>query len=402
MSNDTLELDYPAMLQGVFPQQLPTAVAAVREVIAIADRGNFNALEERSPGLRDNDWSNYLHCSIARMCHAAFALQRAGIRAGRVLDYGAYFGNFSLMLRRLGYSVDAVDSYETYGASLREITDLLEGSGTRVHDFGSVGRDLSGLSEQSFDAVLCMGVVEHIPHTPRFLLEALNRVLKPGGVLLIETPNLAHLYNRQKLARGEAIMTPLPAQYYATIPFEGHHREYTPAEVVWMVQQLGHDVVATQLYNYSVYGQTVLTGRDVANYAQMMADPALREVILVISRKGAGDAALPITDWTKTLVDAEATLRPSTSGAPHDPAQLVSTEPLLAELYVKLQVRDRMLHDLQAALNDQSRQVALRDEQLIKLQDTLNAMTRADGSALTFMRRAVRWLQRRFSAGPAP
>jgi SAM-dependent methyltransferase len=46
------------------------------------------------------------------------------------------------------------------------------------------------LPEQSFDACCCMEVLEHIhPHQGRSLLRTAYRLLKPGGRLLITTPN---------------------------------------------------------------------------------------------------------------------------------------------------------------------------------------------------------------------
>jgi SAM-dependent methyltransferase len=134
-------------------------------------------------------------------------------------------------------------------------------------------------------------VVEHIPHTPRPLLESIDRLLAPGGVLVMDTPNLAYLYNRLKLSRGESIMAPLRSQYYTELPFEGHHREYTEDEVRWMLEQLGHEDVAITTFNYSIYGLESVSGDDLINLRRMEADPALREIILSRSRKPLSGAA---------------------------------------------------------------------------------------------------------------
>jgi hypothetical protein len=137
-----VEMNFPACLAADFPDALPAAERAVDVVLdAIKQSPSFTPLEERSPGLRGNDWSNYLRCSEARMVHAAQALARAGAR-GRVLDYGAYFGNFALMLRELGYEVDAVDAYGTYRPSLDPVIALLQRRGIATLDFAEVGRDL--------------------------------------------------------------------------------------------------------------------------------------------------------------------------------------------------------------------------------------------------------------------
>lgn len=373
---DTLDLDFPACLTADFPREMPAAESAVERALRAVRTASFDRLVERSPGLQGNDWSNYLRCSLSRMAHAANALRRLGIANGRVLDYGAYFGNFALMLADLGYSVDAVDSYQEYGPALQPIVDLLPRAGVQVLDFATVGRDLAALPANGYDIVLCMGVVEHIPHTPRALLEALDRVLKPGGVLLLETPNVAHLYNRQKLARGEPIMTPIEIQYYATLPFEGHHREYTASEAVWMVQQLRHNVLLTDLFNYSEYGQGTLTGRDVANHWRMVADPTLRELILVVSQKSGPVPFSPIADWTSTVQDVEQywQRRAPVTAVRQDAEALVQSEQLLVDLQAAVATRDRMLGELQA---ERTSEVARRDREIADLNARIGEVQRA-------------------------
>lgn len=375
--SDRLDLNFPACLADDFPRQLPAAEAAVARVFAAIRGASFDSLVERSPGLRDADFAHYLRCSIARMVHAGGALDRSGVAGGRMLDYGAYFANYALMFTALGFSVDAADSYRAYQSALGPILDLLPGEGVRPLAFEDVGRDLVGIPPETYDVVLCMGVIEHIPHTPRMMLESIDRVLKPGGVLLLETPNLAHLYNRQKLARGEAIMTPLDIQYYATLPFEGHHREYTTAEVVWMVGQLGHTVLRTELFNYSGYEQQTLTGRDVTNHWRMVADPTARELILVTSQKPrAGASPVPLADWRATLEDPEQFWqRAAPAGAAAERGEaIVATERLLVDLQQAVVTRDRMLADLQA---ERTFEVERRDREIAALNSRLGAIQRA-------------------------
>lgn len=66
--------------------------------------------------------------------------------------------------------------------------------------------DLSNIGSNSFDTVICFQVLEHIKEDSRLLAE-IHRILKPGGKLLLTTPN-----KLMSLTRN---------------PF--HVREYTPA-----------------------------------------------------------------------------------------------------------------------------------------------------------------------------
>ncbi len=132
------------------------------------------------------------------------------------------------------------DYYPTYLAKLDAVRRFLDAlpRGTRVLDAGCgegvlideyAGRlDIIGIDanysssrvsqasltalpcpDASFDRALCLDVLEHLSYEdqPRALAE-LSRVLKPGGILFVSVPNLAHLQSRvQFLVRGRLIRT---------------------------------------------------------------------------------------------------------------------------------------------------------------------------------------------------
>jgi 2-polyprenyl-3-methyl-5-hydroxy-6-metoxy-1,4-benzoquinol methylase len=373
----TVALNFPQCLHADFPEEMPVASRAVDRVLeSISGASSFAPLEDRSPGLRGNDWSNYLRCSQARMVHAARLLRRNGVLAGRVLDYGAYFGNFALMMRAAGFAVDALDAFDTYRPSLDPILDLLHSDGITTVDFGTVGRDLSGMADQQYDVVLCMGVIEHIPHTPRLLLESLVRVLKPGGVLIMDTPNLAQLPNRQRLARGEPVMTPMAIQFHATVPFEGHHREYTADEMSWMFQEAGLDLLAVDLFNYSVYGHSALTGRDAINHWRMVANPTMRELVMAAGRKPQVGTTVRRVDWPSVFEDAEHYWRgrlPANTALETGDA-IVDNELLVVDLQQGIATRDRMLAEQQA---ERATAVRLRDVEIAALNDRIAVLQEA-------------------------
>ena len=190
---EELNLDFPRCLEADFPDDLPGALSAFESIADAIVGADFAPLARHSPALSGFDWRGYLRCSIARMVHAGAALRRRGVVAGRMLDYGSYFGNFALMFARAGFSVDAVDSYRAYEHAFDGPRRVLAASGVQLLDFGDVGYDLGEFGPR-YDVVLCMGVIEHMPSSPRPLLATLNRVLVAGGLLVIDTPNLVHLY----------------------------------------------------------------------------------------------------------------------------------------------------------------------------------------------------------------
>jgi 2-polyprenyl-3-methyl-5-hydroxy-6-metoxy-1,4-benzoquinol methylase len=282
---EIVRIDFPNCLARQFPQTFSVAWNAIEDVVRNISNLNFRPLERRSPGLKDFNWEIYLRCSSVRMLRLLSVLTSSVPASGRVLDVGSYFGNFSLMCARSGYRVDALDSYRDYASALDLVVKLMSAEGIRILDFEASGFDLRGVEEASYEAAICAGVIEHVAHTPRPLLEGIHRILKPGGLLLLDTPNLAYIYNRQKLARGQSIFSPISSQYYTELPFEGHHREYTVDEIRWMFERAGFEDIELETFNYSFYGLPYLQGDDLTNFKLMEQDPSCRELILAVGRK---------------------------------------------------------------------------------------------------------------------
>lgn len=83
--------------------------------------------------------------------------------------------------------------------------------------------DLSNIGDHSFDTVICFQVIEHIREDGK-LIEEIYRILKPGGKLLLTTPN-----RLMSLSRN---------------PF--HIREYTPPAM--------EQVIACTFRDYTIHG----------------------------------------------------------------------------------------------------------------------------------------------------
>jgi len=366
---DELNLDFPRCLEPDFPDDLPGALSAFESIAEAIVGADFSPLARHSPALSGFDWRGYLRCSIARMVHAGAALRRRGVFSGRLLDYGSYFGNFALMFARAGLSVDAVDSYRAYEHAFDGPRRVLAESGVRLLDFGDVGYDLAGL-DACYDVVLCMGVIEHMPSSPRPLLDTLNRVLVAGGLLVIDTPNFVHLYNRQKVARGETVLADIQAQYETELPFEGHHREYTIPDLVWLLRRIGHRRISVEAFNYSSYALGTLSARDVHNHWNMVRDPTMREYLMTVSAKPATAdvAGRDERDWRSLIEDPEQSwLRLLPEAMADQPTevdvdrelQIVKVQQNYEVVQHEVNVRDQMIRELHDRL---VHEVQLRDE----------------------------------------
>lgn len=108
-------------------------------------------------------------------------------RRGRVLDVGSGNGEMLKDLRRFGWEAHGVDFDEKAVKSARQNYGLDVRLGTLEEQ---------GYPENAFDAVIVSHVIEHV-HDPVALLDECRRILRPGGVLVVITPNVASLAHRR-------------------------------------------------------------------------------------------------------------------------------------------------------------------------------------------------------------
>lgn len=175
-------------------------------------------------------------------------------RAKSLLDVGGFLGAFPLTLQRLGWQVTIAEKFGYYGDALDGVKNFL-----LANDVGVIDVDFTGFSEDieklaaSFDSVTCMAVAEHLAHSPKILMNNINRVLRKNGVLIFEVPNLAFWPRRYAFFfRGESVMAPIEDLYHSSIPFTGHHREYTLADARYVMAESNFTIVSERTYNYSI------------------------------------------------------------------------------------------------------------------------------------------------------
>ena len=104
---------------------------------------------------------------------------------GDYLDVGS--GNGELIdrvMREFPVSVRACD----YRSDLMTVRDI------RV-DVVNLNLDALPYPDASFDLITCTEVIEHLEHY-RFAVREINRVLRPGGVLILSTPNVLNVRSR--------------------------------------------------------------------------------------------------------------------------------------------------------------------------------------------------------------
>ncbi|MFQ5966546.1 MAG: bifunctional 2-polyprenyl-6-hydroxyphenol methylase/3-demethylubiquinol 3-O-methyltransferase UbiG [Acidimicrobiia bacterium] len=111
-------------------------------------------------------------------------LTELGNESRRVLDLGAGGGLLAEPIVAAGFSVVALDPSLLSLQAAKNHSALTDSGITFV---GGVGEALPFL-DASFDAVLCMEVLEHVDDAAPVVAEA-GRVLRPGGIFIFAGPN---------------------------------------------------------------------------------------------------------------------------------------------------------------------------------------------------------------------
>lgn len=91
----------------------------------------------------------------------------------------------------------------------------------------NVEADKFPYADEMFDVVLFCEILEHLLQDPVHALAEIRRVLKPGGTLIVTTPNVVRLENVRRMIAGENIYDP----YSGYGPYGRHNREYTQQDL---------------------------------------------------------------------------------------------------------------------------------------------------------------------------
>lgn len=160
-----------------------------------------------------------------RLARAARPLKRLCRPGARVLDVGCGTGDMVEVLQSLGYQGFGVEVAERAASSARERF------GSRI-----VGGTLQDApwSESSFDAATLFHVLEHLGD-PRRTLDHLTRLVRPGGAILIEVPNIDSWGFRLFRTRWQPLLMPQHLFHYSPAPLRRLIEEY-PFEVI----SIGH------------------------------------------------------------------------------------------------------------------------------------------------------------------
>ncbi|EFO79252.1 Methyltransferase type 11 [Oscillochloris trichoides DG-6] len=185
-----------------------------------------------------------------RLHRHRFAAMLQAINAApgaQVLEVGVTPGHFTELLVQSGYRVSGAD-LDPF--TRKALWDRLGVEVRQVH----LEREALPFPDNSFDQVVFSEVIEHLVYSPLPVLREFRRVLRPGGRVLITTPNELYFKSRMRgilrMLLWQSLLTREEFRHQMLLEGEQryttHSRTYTMGELTWLVEQAGFRVVRHQ------------------------------------------------------------------------------------------------------------------------------------------------------------
>ncbi len=187
---------------------------------------------------------SYVHSHLRRLVQTLEYTPR-GTAGERVLEMGAYMHITPTLQYQMGYGEVRGCYYGELG--ITEQKEVISSDGRTFSckvDLFDAERDIFPYADESFDTVLCCELVEHLPSDPMHMMSEINRILKPGGHLVLTTPNIASLRAIHAIIHGYHPGF-FPAYLKPSALEKGdsrHNREYAAREAYLLFHYAGFDV----------------------------------------------------------------------------------------------------------------------------------------------------------------
>ena len=178
----------------------------------------------------------------------------------KMLDVGCGEGRMLLLLKAFGVDCYGIDKETFAGRNLQGnlrgplLKEMFEQKGVEIKTL-DIERETLPYQNYYFDFIIFQEVIEHLHNSPKMMLDEIKRVLRPGGYVIVSTPNHASLGKRLNLLRGRSNHWDLKRYYnyeFVSPPnheYIGHTREFTLRELAQMLEWAGFRIEKKETFN---------------------------------------------------------------------------------------------------------------------------------------------------------
>jgi SAM-dependent methyltransferase len=206
-------------------------------------------------------------------------LRAQGVR--RVLELGANpYVLTTLIKRRFDFELELANYFgdEMHGTGpFTHTAQMLAEPVEFPFRHFNIEKDPFPYPDASFDCVLFCEILEHLLLNPDRAVAEMARLVRPGGSIVVSTPNATRLPNLYFLALGRNIWD----GYSDNGPYGRHNREYTLSEVCALLRRHGFDVAKTEVRNVQPLARRF-------TYLQRLRPDVWYEHLFVVGRRQGG------------------------------------------------------------------------------------------------------------------
>lgn len=195
---------------------------------------------------------NYINECFGRLMHTMEMIPHDMPEGSSVLELGANPYFLTVLLQKLRkFKVTPANYFGSLCLPTEGKQTISSERYGESHEFAfkhfNIETEMFPYKDASFSAVFFCEILEHLVMDPSFVLSEINRCLKPGGHLIISTPNVCRITNLHRIYKGQNIYDP-----YSGHGFYGrHNREYTVTEVNHLVTAHGFNGLRLETHNSS-------------------------------------------------------------------------------------------------------------------------------------------------------
>ncbi|MBL8225706.1 MAG: class I SAM-dependent methyltransferase [Chromatiales bacterium] len=180
---------------------------------------------------------------------------------GRLIDIGCGNGRLLWQAKQAGWQVKGLELDRATADYAAQVV------GCEVESRDFLAADPLPGDREAFDAVVLRHVLEHLPY-PRLAMEKINALLRPGGLLLVEIPNIDGWSKRwvRLITR-----TGLHRRRFPPDLVPGHCCEYSRRSFTALLEHTGYELLRWETYSKKRLANAFLARFPIGTKARALA-----------------------------------------------------------------------------------------------------------------------------------